>query len=143
VVVLASMALGIVATGPATAQTTTPTPAPATTAPAPKPAETKPRVVEVPKAKSATGSVKSASADSVVVAGKDKGQSAKDIEWTFAVDSKTAIRKAGKAITPSDLKTGDHVHVRYTDREGKPTAVAIQVRPNTPAAKSPGAAEKK
>jgi Domain of unknown function (DUF5666) len=140
--VLASMALGIGATGPAIAQTTTPVPAPpATTAPAPKTTDTKPRAVEVPKTKSATGAVKSASADSVVVAGKEKGQTGKDTEWTFALDSKTAIRKGGKAITASDLKTGDHVHVRYADREGKPTAVAIRVRPNAPAAKSP--AEKK
>jgi Domain of unknown function (DUF5666) len=134
------MALGIAAAGAAVAQTTTPAPAQApTTAPPPtqRPTEMKPKTGEAIRAKSAVGAVKSASADSVVVAGKEKGQTAKDIEWTFAVDSKTAIRKAGKAITASDLKTGDQVHVRYTDRDGKPMAVAIQVRPGAPATKSP------
>src|SRR5256885_6583020 len=43
--------------------------------------------------KSASGAVKSASADSVVVAGKEKG---KDAEWTFAVDPKTKVKKGGK-----------------------------------------------
>jgi hypothetical protein len=143
VAVIASIALGIGAAGSAVAQTTTPAPAqtPATApAPAQKPGEMKSKAGEA-RAKSATGAVRSASADSVVVAAKEKGQAAKDVELTFAVDSKTAIRKAGKAITATDLKTGDHVHVRYTDQGGKPTAVAIQVRPTAPAAKSP--AEKK
>ena len=48
----------------------------------------------------------------------------KDAEWTFAVDSKTAIRKSGKAITAADLKPGDQVQVRYMDQAGKATAVA-------------------
>src|SRR5215467_5490106 len=52
--------------------------------------------------KTANGTVKSASADSVVVAGKDKG---KEAEWTFAVDPKTTIKKGGKAITAADVKT--------------------------------------
>src|SRR5712691_7341674 len=77
-------------------------------------------------AKNANGTVKSASVDSVVVAGKEKG---KDAEWTFAVDAKTAIRKSGKAITAADLKPGDQVHVRYMDHEGKATAMAVQVKP--------------
>jgi Domain of unknown function (DUF5666) len=146
VAVLALIALGIAAAGSAVAQTTAPAPGQApTTAPAPaqKPAEMKPKAAEGPRAKSASGAVKSASADSIVVAGKEKGQTAKDVEWTFAVDSKTAIRKAGKAITARDLRTGDHVHVRYTDQDGKPTAVAIQVRPSAPAAKSSAGTEKK
>lgn len=130
---------GIGATALANAQTTTPTPAqtPATT-PAPKPAEMKPRA-EIQRIKNAIGTVKSTSADSVVVAGKEKVQGAKDAkdaEWTFAVDSKTAIRKSGKAITAGDLKPGDHVQVRYSDQQGKAMAVAIQVKPGAAAAKS-------
>ena len=82
--------------------------------------------------KNASGTIKSAGADSVVVAGKDKG---KDAEWTFAVDSKTAIRKSGKAVTTADLKAGDQVEVRYMDHGGKMTAVAIQIKPTTAAAK--------
>ena len=112
VALLIAAVFGIGIAGSAVAQTTTPapaTPAPATTpAPAQKPAETKPKS-EVKKAKNAMGTVKSASADSLVVAGKEKG---KDAEWTFAVDAKTAIRKSGKAVTAADLKPGDQVQVR-------------------------------
>jgi len=68
-----------------------------------------------------------------VVAGKEKG---KDAEWTFAVDSKTAIRKSGKAITAGDLKSGDQVSVRYMDHEGKATAMAVQVKPGGASAKA-------
>lgn len=136
VALLIAMAFGIGIAGLAVAQTTTPapaTPAPATTpAPTQKPAEAKPKS-EVKKAKNAMGTVKSASADSIVVAGKEKG---KDAEWTFAVDAKTAIRKSGKAITPADLKPGDHVQVRYMDHEGKATAMAVQVKPGATSAKA-------
>jgi hypothetical protein len=132
--IAAVFAIGIA--GSAVAQTTSPapaTPAPATTpAPAQKPAETKPKS-EVKKAKTAMGTVKSASADSLVVAGKEKG---KDAEWTFAVDAKTAIRKSGKAVTAADLKPGDQVQVRYMDHEGKATATAVQVKPGATSAKA-------
>jgi len=124
-------------TAPAQAAPTT-TQAPATQpAPAQKPAESKQKPMEA-KAKKAHGMVKSASADSVVVTGKDKAQGSKemkDAEWTFAVDSKTAIRKSGKAVTAADLKPGDQVEVRYMDHGGKMTAVAIQIKPTTAAAK--------
>jgi hypothetical protein len=99
--------------------------------------------MDTKKTKHAQGMVKSASADSLVVAGKEKSpgtKEMKDTEWTFAVDSKTAIRKSGKAITAADLKPGDTVQVRYMDQGGKATAVAIQVKPTTAAAKP---AEKK
>ena len=120
------------AQAPAAAPTTTQAPAPAQ-----KPAESKQKPMEA-KAKKAHGMVKSASADSVVVTGKDKAQGSKetkDAEWTFAVDSKTAIRKSGKAVTAADLKPGDQVEVRYMDHGGKMTAVAIQIKPTTAAAK--------
>jgi uncharacterized protein DUF5666 len=136
VALLIAAVFGIGIAGSAVAQTTTPapaTPAPATTpAPAQKPAETKPKS-EVKKAKTAMGTVKSASADSLVVAGKEKG---KDAEWTFAVDAKTAIRKSGKAVTAADLKPGDQVQVRYMDHEGKATATAVQVKPGATSAKT-------
>ena len=140
VALLIAAVFGIGIAGSAIAQTTAPapaTPAPATPAPAQKPAETKPKS-EVKKAKNAMGTVKSASADSLVVAGKEKG---KDAEWTFAVDAKTAIRKSGKAITAADLKPGDQVQVRYMDHEGKATAMAVQVKPGASAKAQP--AEKK
>jgi hypothetical protein len=97
-----------------------------------KPAD-KPAAAKKPAAKSASGNVKSASADSVVVAGKDKG---KDAEWTFALDPNTKITKAGKAIAAADLKAGDAVQVRYTEDGGKATAQAVTVRPAPPAKKA-------
>lgn len=141
VALLVALAFGIANAGIAAAQTATTAPAPAATpavpaapaAPAQKPPEMKQKHAEMKKAKNAHGTVKSASGDSVVVAGKEK---AKEAEWTFAVDSKTAIRKAGKAITAADLKPGDQVAVRYMDQDGKATAVAIQVKPGGSAAKS-------
>jgi len=82
--------------------------------------------------KNASGTVKSAGADSVVVAGKDKG---KEMEWTFALDSKTKIKKGGKDVTAADLKSGDTVAVRYMDHAGKSVAETINVRPPAGAAK--------
>ena len=143
VTLLVAVAFSAGAAGLVVAQTSTQpsTAPPATTAPATAPkdkaAEKKAEVTGKMPSKNATGIVKSASADSVVVAGKERVQGAKemkDAEWTFAIDSKTAIRKAGKATTAGDLKPGDQVHVRYMDHDGKATAVAIQVRPATSAA---------
>jgi len=76
-------------------------------------------------AKTANGTVKSASADSIVVAGKDKG---KDAEWTFSVDGKTTVKKGGKSVAAADLKPGDSVSVRYMDHQGKAVAQAVNVR---------------
>jgi Domain of unknown function (DUF5666) len=75
--------------------------------------------------KTASGTVKSASADSLVVAGKEKG---KEAEWTFAVDPQTKIKKAGKDIMAGDLKAGDSVSVRYVDQDGKTVAHSVTVR---------------
>ena len=143
VALLIALVFGIGFAGLAVAQTPAPapaTPAPATTpAPAQKPAETK-KSSDMKKAKTAQGTVKSASGDSLVVAGKEKG---KDAEWTFAVDSKTAIRKSGKSITAADVKPGDQVSVRYMDHDGKATAMAVQVKPGAASAKATAPAEKK
>ena len=76
-------------------------------------------------AKHAKGTVKSATADSIVVSGKDKG---KDAEWTFAVDAGTKIKKGGKDVTASDVKAGDSVDVRYGEKDGKMMAQAVTVR---------------
>jgi ribosomal protein S1 len=82
--------------------------------------------------KTANGTVKSATADSVVVAGKDKG---KEAEWTFAVDPKTSIKKGGKAITAADIKTGDSVQVKYTEADGKAMAQSVMVKAPAASAK--------
>lgn len=86
-----------------------------------------------PAAKSASGTLKSASADSIVVAGKAKG---KEEEWTFALDPKTVIKKGGKSVTAADLKTGDSVQVKYTEDAGKSVAQSVT-------AKAPAATAKK
>ena len=75
-----------------------------------------------PAAKTASGTVKSATSDSLVVGGKMKGE-----EWTFAVDSKTTIKKGNKAITAADVKAGDSVSVRYTEDAGKMMAQSVTV----------------
>lgn len=105
--------------GMAAAQTT---PAPA---PAKKSAEKMDTKKPAAKAKSASGTVKSAAADSLVVAGKEKGKNA---EWTFAVDPKTTLKKSGKAITAADVKAGDTVDVRYTEDGGKAMAQSVTVK---------------
>ena len=76
-------------------------------------------------AKNAKGTVKSAAADSIVVAGKEKG---KDAEWTFAVNPSTKIKKAGKDITAGDLKAGDPVNVKYMEKDGKAMAQTVMVQ---------------
>ena len=83
------------------------------------------------KAKSAKGSVKSASEDSLVVvsSGKDKK------EMTFALDAKTMIKKAGKAVTAKDLKEGDMVTVSYSEDGGKMMAKSVTVAAAKAAAK--------
>jgi len=86
----------------------------------------KPEAKKKAAAKKATGTVKAASADSVVVTGKDpKG---KDAEWTFAVDPKTSIKKGGKAVTAADLKEGDQVTVAYSDQDGKNVASSVTAK---------------
>src|SRR5882672_6262048 len=70
----------------------------------------------------AQGTVKTVGPDSVVVAGKPKG---KDTEWTFALNDKTKLKKAGKDVTAKDLAVGDKVTVRYMDEGGKMTAMSV------------------
>jgi hypothetical protein len=99
--------------------------------------EKKTPAAKKPMARNASGTVKSASADSVVVAGKEKG---KDTEWTFAVDPKTKVRKANKDMPAGDLKAGDPVQVRYVEQEGKAVAQSITVAGKSTSAKAPGRA---
>ena len=77
------------------------------------------------KSKSASGTVKSATADSIVVAGKEKG---KDAEWTFAIDAKTTVKKGGKAATAADVAAGDSVTVKYMEHEGKMVAQSVNAK---------------
>jgi len=94
-----------------------------TPAPAMKPEEKKMEKMEKKAPHhTAMGTVKTAGADGIVVAGKAKG---KETEWTFAVSDKTKIRKAGKDVTAKDLVPGDKVSVRYMDEGGKMTAMTV------------------
>ena len=76
----------------------------------------------VAKSKYANGTVKTATPDSLTVVGKDQK------EWTFAVDTKTFIKKADKAVVVTDLKEGDPVHVRFTEADSKLRATSITVK---------------
>jgi hypothetical protein len=115
-----------------------PTTAPATSPAATPPAAPKDEKAKKPAAHNASGTVKTAAPDSLVVSGKAKG--GKDAEWTFAVDPKTTkIRKAGKDITASDLAAGDAVHVRYHEHSGKNVADSVMVRTAKKAAEAPKA----
>ena len=94
-----------------------------TPAPATKPEEKKMEKMEKKAPHhTAMGTVKTAGADSIVVAGKAKG---KETEWTFAVNDKTKLRKAGKDVTAKDIAPGDRVTVRYMDEGGKMTAMTV------------------
>ena len=86
-----------------------------------KAAETTPGKA-VGKSKNANGTVKAATPDSLTVIGRDKK------EWTFAVDTKTSIKKAGKAVVATDLKEGDPVQVQFAEADGKLLAKSISVK---------------
>src|SRR5712691_3346903 len=86
-----------------------------------KAAETTPGKA-VGKSKNASGTVKVATPDSLTVVGKDKK------EWTFAVDTKTSIKKAGKAVVATDLKAGDPVHVQFAEADGRLLAKSVTVK---------------
>jgi len=134
-IVMVAFVLGLAA--PVLAQSTTapaaPAPAPAAPAPAaPAPAQKAPAKAEmkkVEKPKSASGTVKSASADSLVLTGKDKK------DWTFALDKDTKITKAGKAATAADLAAEDSAMVTYTEQDGKMHAKSVSAKPKMAAAK--------
>jgi len=73
----------------------------------------------------ASGTVKSSSADSLVVAGQAQGATR---EWTFVLDSKTRIVRSGKPVMATDVEAGDLVTVRYTERGGKAVAQDVTVQ---------------
>jgi hypothetical protein len=85
------------------------------------------------KAHTAMGTVKSVSADTLVVAGKAKG---KETEWTFGIDDKTKLKKAGKDVTAKDVAAGDRVTVRYMDHGGKMVATSVSASAAKQAAKA-------
>jgi hypothetical protein len=75
-------------------------------------------------ARTAVGTVKAVSSDSVVVIGTVRGRAT---EWTFAVDARTRITQGGEDVTSTALAAGDRVHVRYTEHAGRTIAQGITV----------------
>jgi hypothetical protein len=104
-----------------------PSSAPAAKTPAPAKADTK-KVAT----KTATGTVKSAAPDNLVVmAGKDKK------EWTFALDKDTKITKGGKAAKVEDVTADDSATVTYVEQDGKMHAKTVSVKAKAAAAAKP------
>ncbi|MGH7313450.1 MAG: hypothetical protein ACREJV_09775 [Candidatus Rokuibacteriota bacterium] len=122
--VLIALVVAVAGVSVTLAQTSTPPPARTTS----DKKTTGAKKDETMTAKTAVGTAKSVSADSLVVAGKTKD---KETEWTFAVVSATTVRKAGRKVTASELKPGDLVRVRYVEHDGKSVAQNIAV--TTPA----------
>lgn len=91
----------------------------------------------VGKSKNVNGVVKAATADSLTVVGKG------DKAWTFTVDAKTSIKKAGKAVVATDLKEGDPVHVQFSEADGKLLAKAVTVKAGGTAKKEAKMEDKK
>ena len=78
------------------------------------------------KVKRLTGSVKSASEENLVLEVTQKDKSTK--EYTFALDPKAKLSRAGKAIVVKDVHSGDSATVSFTESEGKLVAKAVTVR---------------
>jgi ribosomal protein S1 len=109
----------------APAAPTAPAPAPKASAPAATPAPPAAPAAKAaaakPATKSATGTVKSATAESLVVAVKNK-------DMTFVLDKDTKITKAGKKAEAKDLAEKDAATVTYVEAEGKMTAKTVTVK---------------
>ncbi len=95
-----------------------------TSAPQLKSAEVKSEAKKATAWKTASGTVKSASMDTVLVTGTEQGQ---PVDWAFAVDLKTVIKKKSKSIVATNLKPGDRVRVKYSDQDGRTLARTISV----------------
>jgi hypothetical protein len=98
------------------------TPSPATKADDKKMEDKKDASMKKAPHHTAVGMVKTAGPDNLVVTGKSKG---KETEWTFALNDKTKVKKAGKEVMAKDLAPGDKVTVRYMDEGGKMTAMTV------------------
>jgi hypothetical protein len=127
---LTGMALAQTSTAPAAPATPAPA-APATKAPAAKSTDT----MKKPMMHSATGTVKSAAPDTLmlVTVGKDK----KEKEWSFVLDKDTKLMKAGKAIEAKDIAEKDTATVSYAEADGKMMAKTVTIKTAKAAVKKP------
>jgi Cu/Ag efflux protein CusF len=101
-------------------------------APQGKTGEVKPDAEKASASKTVSGTVKSASMDTVIVTGMEQGG---HVDWSFAVDLKTVIKKKSKSIVATNLKPGDRVQVKYSDQDGRALARTISVKAAAPAKK--------
>ena len=124
--IVATAFLASLAAVPVFAQTSTTTTPPAAGTTSPK-ASAKP--------KSATGAVKSASADSLVLTTMDKNKTEK--EWSFVLDKDTKLMKAGKPIEAKDIAAKDTATVAYVEADGKMVAKTVTIKAAKAAAKKP------
>jgi hypothetical protein len=125
-IVTLTVVVGLTAPVFAQGTQTAPTQAPATSPAAPAAPGAKAPTAKKVATKSATGTVKSATADSLmlVTEGKDK----KTKEWTFVLDKDTKITKAGKPAEAKDLAEKDVATVTYSEAEGKMHAKSVVVK---------------
>jgi hypothetical protein len=85
------------------------------------------------KPKHATGAVKSAAADSLVLVTMDKNKTEK--EWSFVLDKDTKLVKASKAIEAKDIVAKDTATVAYVESDGKMVAKTVTIKATKTAAK--------
>jgi hypothetical protein len=105
--------------------------APATSAPASTPAA-KPEPAKPAKTKSATGTVKNASNEALVLeSGKDKTKK----EWTFTLDKDTKITRGKQTLEAKDIAANDTATVAYSEVEGKMVAKTVKLKAAKTAAK--------
>ena len=84
-----------------------------------------------PMMHTATGAVKSAAPDSLMLVGKDKK------ELSFVLDKDTKLTKAGKAIEAKDIAEKDTATVSYAEADGKMMAKTVKIGAAKAAAKKP------
>ena len=84
-----------------------------------------------PMMHTATGTVKSAAPDSLMLVGKDKK------ELSFVLDKDTKLTKAGKAIEAKDIAEKDTATVSYAEADGKMMAKTVKIGAAKAAAKKP------
>jgi hypothetical protein len=87
-----------------------------------KPAPAKPAA----KLKRLTGSVKSASEESLILEVTQKNKTTK--EYTFTLDPKAKLSKAEKGVAAKDLQPGDAVTVSYAEADGKLIAKTVTAK---------------
>jgi hypothetical protein len=95
---------------------------------APKTTSKAPEAIAKPK--HATGAVKSATTDSLVLVTMDKNKMEK--EWSFVLDKDTKLMKASKTIEAKDIVAKDTATVAYLESDGKIVAKTVTIKAAKP-----------